>query len=215
MILSPSRKFVFVHVTKCAGTSVTHAYAPHACHDDLIIGATPEGEAVEKAGHPAGLHKHSRAAELRAFISNDVWDSYRSLTVVRNPWARLVSFYTWCRKYSHSYQICEPACSGSFQAFLRSPQVANMAKKAQMSDWVVDEDGRVIVEQILRVEDLATGLPGVMESFGLPVARLAHRNRSGSDVPWQDWYDPTDRRMVADLFERDVESFGYRFAAAA
>ena len=41
MFLSNSRKFIFIHITKAAGTSITHALEKSMGWNDLVIGSTP------------------------------------------------------------------------------------------------------------------------------------------------------------------------------
>ena len=47
MILSFNRQFAFVHVHKCAGTSIEVALAAHLAPNDLVLGSTPGGERLQ------------------------------------------------------------------------------------------------------------------------------------------------------------------------
>jgi hypothetical protein len=42
MIVSHTHKFIFVHINKCAGTSVTKALLPYLGENDLVLGFTNE-----------------------------------------------------------------------------------------------------------------------------------------------------------------------------
>src|ERR671918_1169665 len=62
-IVCRSRKFIFVHLHKCGGTSVEQAFAPHARWNDLVIGSTFWGELLQPLyKRRYGLTKHSRAS---------------------------------------------------------------------------------------------------------------------------------------------------------
>ena len=65
MIISHKYRFIFIHIRKCAGTSITRAMAPLLGEQDLVIGCTTEGERLEKENlKNGGLTKHSTAKEI-------------------------------------------------------------------------------------------------------------------------------------------------------
>jgi len=49
MILSNSKKYIFVHIPKCAGTSITRAIAPSCEWNDIILGSTEFGNEIQNA----------------------------------------------------------------------------------------------------------------------------------------------------------------------
>jgi hypothetical protein len=44
MIISPKRRFAFVHIPKTGGTSVALALEDRAAADDILIGDTPKAQ---------------------------------------------------------------------------------------------------------------------------------------------------------------------------
>ena len=62
MIWSASRKFCFIHIPKTGGTTITAAYEPHMLFDDVVLGGTMLGEALQSRYRDRfGVHKHSGA----------------------------------------------------------------------------------------------------------------------------------------------------------
>src|SRR5215469_2544795 len=49
MIISHSRRFIFVHIHKAGGTSVEQALDPHLAWNDLILGGSQFGEKIQGA----------------------------------------------------------------------------------------------------------------------------------------------------------------------
>ena len=45
-IINQSKKFIFVHVPKAAGTSVTSAFSKYTSYQDLEIGGAKFGESI-------------------------------------------------------------------------------------------------------------------------------------------------------------------------
>ena len=67
MIISPNRQFVFIHLHKCAGTSIEMALAGALGINDIVVGSTPDGERLQGFfGDVLGLRKHASAAQVMA-----------------------------------------------------------------------------------------------------------------------------------------------------
>ena len=44
---------------------------------------------------PKLFHPHASAEEVRDFLGQTTWDEYTKISIVRNPWDYLLSFYYW------------------------------------------------------------------------------------------------------------------------
>lgn len=96
MIISNSRKFIFVHVHKTAGSALKLAVEPHLSWNDIVLGGTPYGESLAPAYEKAhGLHKHSTITEIAKVVGEEVMADYHSFALVREPVARIVSLYNY------------------------------------------------------------------------------------------------------------------------
>jgi hypothetical protein len=103
MIISRSRKFVFVHIEKCGGTSVESALSPYLSWDDMILGSTQFGEKIQAFYFNAYgidnvkqnmLWKHSTIKNIYNNVGHDISD-YKKIAVVRNPIDLVKSLYTF------------------------------------------------------------------------------------------------------------------------
>lgn len=109
MIISPSKEFIFIHLEKCGGTSVESSLEPYLAWHDLILGSTTFGEKVQHAYFERFgveqtknnmLWKHSAAKEIRYFLGMDEWNSFKKVSVVRDPVQLVVSLYNYCKMVS-------------------------------------------------------------------------------------------------------------------
>jgi len=103
MIVSHSKKFIFIHLEKCGGTSVESALEPYLAWDDLIIGSTDFGEGIQSLYYKRYgiekvkkdmLWKHSTAKQISEYLGESYSD-YKKIVVVRNPVHIVKSLYTF------------------------------------------------------------------------------------------------------------------------
>ena len=99
MPFSESGCFIFVHIPKCAGTSIHSALSAHF-HDYSFLGVASLAQRVYY--EQDWLH-HIPAARLKRAVLQASWSSYFKFTVVRNPWDRLVSLYHYFLNSFPSY----------------------------------------------------------------------------------------------------------------
>lgn len=130
MIISFSRKFVFIHAPKCAGESVEFFCGGQLPFTDLIIGPQvrrPRGwNQLTKA--ITGLSKHSGTIEVKNWLGDRRYSSYFSFSIVRHPEKRVLSCVSYlmnyiakCAKFRETVNIGErfsykiwPGCRAAF-----------------------------------------------------------------------------------------------------
>ena len=130
-------------------------------------------------------------------------------TVVRNPWSRALSSWKWCMR-EKGLAPC------SFDEFLRIPleRMTRGQRFHTLPQWrhVADADGEIgYLDHVGRFEALEKTRDWLAETLGLPgVDALAHLKRTG-DSDYTKHYTPETRALVAEIFRRDIEMFGYEF----
>ncbi|MEO1640376.1 MAG: sulfotransferase family 2 domain-containing protein, partial [Pseudomonadota bacterium] len=136
MIISAKRQFVFVHIPKTGGTSLMQAYEDRAAADDILIGDTPKARRRKRRlaslNAPGRLWKHSALADVDGLYPPDAF----VVTLVRNPWDRMVSYYHWLRVQTFSHPAVRAVKSLSFADFLRDPGVQRSIRENPYSSYV-------------------------------------------------------------------------------
>lgn len=207
MLLSHSRRFVFVHVYKTGGTSIRHALAPLAANRLGRI-------AYERLGRPRLLRRfdimpvsvHSTAAAIRKAIGEKIYDSYFSFAVVRNPWDWQVSLYNFMLKRTDHFRHEEIKALKTFDNYVR--WICDGRAEMQ-SRYVCDEHGRVMVSYLGKMESLSADFDYICRRLNLRLA-LPHENQSNS-VPYQTFYSDATRDMISSTFATDIDKFKYSF----
>ncbi len=100
MIINHSFRFIFIHTPKAAGTSVTSKLSEFTRYCDQEIG-NRNPAMMRYFANRFGLRKHSTAAHVRPIVGEDVWREYFTFAFVRDPYARLVSAYTFLCKWEN------------------------------------------------------------------------------------------------------------------
>jgi hypothetical protein len=215
MIVSPARRFVFVHVPKTGGTSFTLAWEARAHADDILIGDTPKArrrrrrlDGIRTSGR---LWKHSRLADIRGLIPDADLDAARIATMVRNPWDRVASYYAWAQAQTFDHPAIHAAKALDFVGFLADPAVAAGLRAAPTSAYLRDWQGHERLDHAIRLEHLDEDLPPLEAALGLRLSPLPRTNGSDWGGDRRAFHTVSTRDRVAELCAEDIARFGYSF----
>jgi hypothetical protein len=214
MIISPGRRYVFVHIPKTGGTALTLALESRALPDDILIGDTPLARARrrQQAGlRPAGrLWKHSTLADIDGVVTSDDLDRFLIVTLVRNPWDRMVSYYHWLRAQSFAHPAVARAKALDFAGFIRDPATGRAQRLNPVARYLTDAAGVERPALICRIEHLVQDWGPLVAHLGF-VPDLPRVNASDRPRDWRPFYGNAEADLVADFCAADIARFGYRF----
>lgn len=202
-MIDHERKLIFVHIQKTGGNSVCAAFGQSS---DL-----PE--------------KHFPAWELRKLYGDDVWSRYFKFAFVRNPWERLVSWWTMIDSQRAAFEQGVPLNkfqsfvlrnANTFEEFLKNCDEDILDFDGPKSifrnqlDYLTDISGRQIVDFIGRHEIFEIDFDYVATKIGLAAIIIPHVNASAHKY-YADYYSSALVKKVAGRYARDIEAFGYVF----
>ena len=222
MIISHRNKFIFIHINKCAGTSITRALLPFLGPDDLVLGCTPEYERLSNDYLKRGLiYKHSTANEIKKFIGDETWENYFVFSFVRNPWDIVVSKYFWWHKtpadWSEKAKKQKKLITRlSFKDYILNKK---FGVKFSMAAFLRTESSTESnpfpeIDFIGTFENLQSDFNMVCSKTGLPKIILSKMNTSNElriKNHFTDFYDPETREIVRKAYKEDIRLFGYTF----
>ncbi|MCI5109542.1 MAG: sulfotransferase family protein [Marivita sp.] len=216
MIVSPARKFIFVHIPKTGGTSLALALEARAHRDDILIGDTPK--AIKRKGRVRTLNakgrlwKHSTLADLDGALSPSDLDGMFIFTLVRNPWDRVVSYYHWLRQQGFDHPAVKLAKNTGFADFVLHPDTNATLRAFPAARYVTDATGIERASAYVRLEHLAEDLAPVEAHLGFRLD-VPHANASDRPKDYRSAYSDQTAAAVAAMCEEDIARFGYRFGA--
>lgn len=209
MRVCDAQRVLFVHVPKTGGSTIDHIFD----HE------------VADARKVKGARRHWTYAQL--LEKEPALSDYWSVGFVRNPWARMVSWWSMgndvharaeagkpraMRHLRRQPEVWEPfgRYRGDFRAFvLEGTRQVPRFGQAQLS-WLTGADGQP-VDFVGQVESFAADANVVREHLGLEPVPEQLRKNSSSHEHYSEYYDDEIRERVAEVFARDIEAFGYTF----
>ena len=215
MILSRGRRYIFIHIPKTGGTALTLALEGRAMKDDIFVGDTPKARArkgrlkgVETAGR---LWKHSTLADISGLATDAEVESFFTVTLVRNPWDRMVSYYHWLRAQNFAHPAVALAKTLDFSAFLNAPETKASFAAHPYGNYIKTADGVERCDLFIRLEHFDADVAPFEAHLGFRLAPLAPANTSDRARDWRDHYSDRDADIVADICAEDIRRFGYSF----
>lgn len=215
MIISRGRKYIFVHCPKTGGTALSLALEARAMADDILIGDTPKAQRrkgrLKRISVPGRLWKHSTLADIDGLIPEDELAGMFVVTLVRNPWDRLVSYYHWLREQGFDHPAVALAKAQEFSAFLNHPDTVAAVSASPYASYVRRPGGQERCDLFIRLEAFDHDVAPFERHLGFRLSPLARANPSERVRDWRGYYSEADRDLVSRLCAEDIERFGYRF----
>jgi len=217
MIISHSKKFIFVHIYKTGGTSVTSLFLPYARLVEKISGYYWFSRKsisllnrifnLNDNGNKwiNGVHKHASACEIKKYIGKQKFDSFFKFAFVRNPFDWQVSLYHYI-KQSKGHRDFSVANKMSFKDFVLR-EIDNQAPL--QSDFLTDKKGDIIVDFIGYTEDVNKSLKYISDKLNINYYDPPILNKSKRKMDYREYYTDNLRQKVYEYYKKDFELFGY------
>lgn len=141
------------------------------------------------------------AAAVRRRVPRGVWDSYFKFCVERNPWDKTLSHYHMLRdRRGGELSLDDYFTAGRF--CINHP-------------LYTDPRGELLVDRVLRYENLAEELRHVFGKLGIPYKGSLGINAKGDHRvdrrPYQSVFKADERARIASIFAHELELLNYRF----
>ena len=211
-------KLIFIHIPKCAGSSVERFIIDHA---DGVRGSEGhsrprEGLVMRREGLTKTINKYPK---------------YKLFTTVRNPYDRFVSLWMHSNRSLGPY--ADRPTKNKNISLLDYAKLIHQNDPSQLSDfdkyhsilqtefiidlhpeefWNVKLDQPQELNYILRFEKIEEDFSELCRDMNFSTnERLPHQFKSNRKKGYAEYYDDETRGIVAGKYAKDLEYFGYKF----
>lgn len=200
--------FIFVHIPKCAGTSVEEAFIPILTERRAFV----ELSEMERSRFWLPGRKGLQHSKLKRYGQHFNLKNFLKFSFVRNPWDRAVSQIGYLNSLG-----AEIFAGKDFKEQLRAYCAETRFLwghhlGACQVDYLLDGSGRMRMDFIGRFESLEADFQTVCLNLGLdPIPKLPHVFNSGRSAHYSTYYDEESAEWISRRYARDIDRFGYKF----
>lgn len=206
-MISHKHKCIFIHIPKCAGTSIETAFGIYprdisTKQNSMLFGWDNKNKIYLQHATPQQLLDYK-------IISKEIWDSYYKFIVIRNPWQRAVSSYNWIyykagyrdnfynylNKKGEFFSVLNDRSNDSFRGDHLTPQ----------KDYLYLDSKKIKYDTVIDFEDIDSGLKKVIKDLNLNSdAFKSKKNVSHKKVIFSYHFNNKNRRLFDLLYEDDI-----------
>tara|TARA_B100000902_G_scaffold225937_1_gene214509 strand:+ start:5769 stop:6416 length:648 start_codon:yes stop_codon:yes gene_type:complete len=213
LIVSKLHKYIFFHLPKNAGVSVSK----------MLIGEENSLKIKKlssfffrklfktkdnyyfslKEKKIKFFNSHLPCYEFEEIIGERVFSEYLKFAVIRNPWSRMVSRYSYSKKIDNYFK------DFSFNEFVDYDLKNNMHIINQY-EFCTDKNNNFCLDKIIKFENINEDFNEISQKFFNKKNMLSHLNRS-TYTDYKEYYDNTTKDKIYKYNKRDIEFFEYEF----
>lgn len=196
-------KSIFIHIPKCAGTSITKSLGNHRFKN------RPIGYNNFSLQLMYGRNlEHSTYKKIR-LVHPIKFRSYFKFAFVRNPFDRMYSEYKWRTKWDSSI------ASKTFEDMLLNIPKYRRNREPhfmEQAEFIFSKNNNLMIDFVGRFETIVQDFQIVTEKIGASTSNLEVLNKSNTDCSsYRPEYTKRSVDIVSSYFKRDIELLGYEF----
>jgi hypothetical protein len=196
MPISDKYKIIFIHIPKCAGVSMWQALdIPNIESQSNLVSLS------------APILQHLLPKQLKGkYIDEKRWRSYKKITIVRNPYDRVISDYFWMKENAPHL------ITGTFDDFLELREDVITNNKYDQNIYFDHfypmhfYFDKIKYDHVLRFENLEKEYEKVRKLYKIP--NLLPKNNQSLRDDFK--LDKQQKEKIYKIYEEDFLKFGYK-----
>jgi hypothetical protein len=216
LIISNKYKYIFFHLPKNAGTSVSNKLFEKEnflfLKKSIIYLLRAIGNKkraynfyfCNKKYKFILFNSHSSVREIENTIHHNTFESYYKFAIIRNPFDRFVSRFLYFNKIDKNFKYKD------FKQFILWD--LKHEKVLKQKKFLLNNKGVIGVDSILRFENIDLDFTILIKKLNLnyKVQKLKKLN-STSNKNYRDFYNIETKKIVEEYAREDLEFFNYSF----
>ncbi len=213
-MISHKHKIIFIHIPKCAGTSITKLLF----NDIKLDWKTPNYDIHYGWCPKRKIHlQHATPNQMLELdlINETTWNSYFKFTIVRNPWSRALSDYLWMTQTNNIKDTFTNYISskGAFKEILTNQNTMNYrGDHLNKQLMYLNVNNINEINQIARFENLESDIITLLKKLGISIKYLPHYNKSKSSIKhYSHFFNDYRKKLVEEKYYEDINYLNYKF----
>jgi len=217
-MISNEHRCIFIHIPKTAGTSIEKKLGlfeevdrdvqDHRTFRELEPFSFNHLASLFQPSDPYLLKRIRNNFKGKSTLPSREFDEYFKFGFVRNPWARVFSWYRNVMRDDYHLKTLGLTNDCSLKEFLvETPD--QWALRTQMY-WLKDSRGGISLDFIGKFERLAEDFEFVAKQIGLDDWQLPHLI-VGDVKSYTEAFDAESRDLVAEKYAEEIDYFQYKF----
>lgn len=212
-MIDHKRKIIFIHIPKCAGSSVEYFFDVKPFDWQMPNYTNLTGWCDKRKIH---LH-HATPKQLleTELISESIWNEYTKFSIVRNPWSRAYSDYIWLNRFN--------IVNCNFEDFLLrkgnlSKILTDKSHKSYRGDHLYPQvdflkiDDKYALDYLIRFENLRIEFSEFLNFVGIQQKVLPHDKKSKKHFNhYSHFYKDSEIGLIETLYNEDIKFLAYEF----
>lgn len=215
-MISHKHKCIFIHIAKCAGTSIEHAFGVNvknfiAEENEFLFGWDKSNNLWLQHATPQQL------IDLN-LISKQHWDNYYKFVIYRNSWDKAYSDYKWMKEVRNVNDTFTNFLNkeGKYEEILNDDSKNSYAGDHLylQKDYFFLDNERIQFDAEINFSDLETGFKKVIRDLGLKESFFKQKLNTATKekkIHYSRFYNNKRKRMVEKKYAKDIDFFNFEF----
>lgn len=207
MPVSDYHECIFVHIPKCAGSAIEDSLSIKRRNKQQLHGPDGKGDFLQ----------HMTIFEINKLL-NENQNKYFSFAIVRNPYSKLVSDWSWCKRwFKHKWLTTNDNTKVGFPSFESYISfIENVGTNAWshfklQKEFIYDSQNKSKIDYICKIETLNTSFENIKQCIKNGDSIKLIKSNSSRHKPWRTYYSEDLYQRVNKLYKDDFDILNYNF----
>lgn len=206
-MISHYHRTIFVHIPKCGGQSIEHIYLNELNlswknRAPLLLRKKTEGEKA-----PVRLAHLTLQGYLdNHYISKEIYNEYYKFSVVRDPYARVISLYNYLG-FNDDMDI--NTFVSNVLTEKSSPRDRSYWFFMPQTNFILDYNGQIGLDDILKLETINNEWGKVISKTNVKTSEIPRHNITVKKKGEIADFNSNSYEIINEIYESDFSTLGY------